>query len=215
MERQKNKLELYGISFFYIIYFVGIAGHLLSFTKDLMISLTPFTLFLSSIILVWYLIREKNNKLLIWFTVTYLITFLLEVIGVKTGLVFGSYNYGDVLGIKVFQTPLIIGLNWVFVIFGAYLLAIEIGVKKYLLSVVTGILAVAFDYFMEPVAIKLDYWNWADVLIPIQNYAAWFVIAFLFSSALNFINITAKSKIYVHYFVIQFLFFVVLNSVMK
>jgi putative membrane protein len=43
----------------------------------------------------------------------------LEVVGVKTGLIFGEYKYGSTLGIKLFEVPLIIGFNWVFVILGS------------------------------------------------------------------------------------------------
>ena len=34
-----------------------------------------------------------------------LIGFVIEVIGVKTGYVFGSYSYGDSLGFKILEVP--------------------------------------------------------------------------------------------------------------
>ncbi len=214
MEGTKDKLETYGIAFFYIIYLVGIAGHIFSYTRSLMIFLTPYTLALSSIILIYFLTKESDKRIYLWFLSTYLITFSLEVVGVKTGLVFGTYNYGEVLGLKLLETPLIIGLNWVFVIFGAYFLAHELEIKKYLVPLVTAILALSFDYFMEPVAINLEYWTWENNIIPLQNYLAWFIISFLFASILNLIKIRVTNKIFSHYFVIQFMFFVILNMVL-
>ena len=37
---------------------------------------------------------------------------LTEAIGVNTGLLFGTYEYGANLGFKIFGVPLIIGVNW-------------------------------------------------------------------------------------------------------
>jgi putative membrane protein len=36
---------------------------------------------------------------------------------------------------------------------------------------------VGLDFLIEPVAIKYDYWAWAEVAVPVQNYIAWFFIS--------------------------------------
>jgi len=41
-----------------------------------------------------------------------IIGFLIEVIGVKTGYIFGRYYYGQSLGYHLLSVPLLIGLNW-------------------------------------------------------------------------------------------------------
>jgi putative membrane protein len=66
---------------------------------------------------------------------------------------------------------------------------------------------------MEPVAIYLNYWNWEGDVIPLQNYVAWFLIAFFFASIFSYLKIEIKGKIFAHYFLIQFFFFVILNLV--
>lgn len=38
----------------------------------------------------------------------------MEAIGVTTGVVFESYAYGDPFGIKIFETHIMIGVNWFF-----------------------------------------------------------------------------------------------------
>ena len=86
-----------------------------------MLMLTPFTLFAFGIIVLFEVYR--NKKFISWLVITYLATLLLEIIGAKTGLIFGSYSYGDVLGPKFFDLPLIIGLNWVIVIWGGILIS--------------------------------------------------------------------------------------------
>jgi uncharacterized membrane protein len=40
-------------------------------------------------------------------------------------------------------------------------------------------LMVLLDFFIEQNASKFDFWYWKNNLIPLQNYFAWFIIAFL------------------------------------
>ena len=45
------------------------------------------------------------------------------------------------------------------------------------LVLLAAALATAFDFLLEPVAVRLDYWRWRDGVIPLQNYVAWFLTA--------------------------------------
>ncbi|MBK7882949.1 MAG: carotenoid biosynthesis protein [Chitinophagaceae bacterium] len=40
----------------------------------------------------------------------------VEIIGVKTGFLFGNYSYGIVLGPKIQSVPILIGINWFIII---------------------------------------------------------------------------------------------------
>jgi putative membrane protein len=191
------------------MYFVGIAGHLIEPVQSYMLLLTPFTLLFLGILVLREAIVNKN--FLLWLVITYVTTLFLEVIGAKTGLVFGEYSYGTVLGFKLFDVPLIIGLNWVIVIWGGILIAKRISENKYITALIAATIAVVFDFFLEPVAIKLGYWTWADVSVPIQNYAAWFIIAFIFAYLFSSKNIDTPTKIPAHYFAAQLIFFFILN----
>ena len=42
---------------------------------------------------------------------------IAEILGVNYGLIFGKYDYGDNLGLKLLGVPLLIGLNWVVLTF--------------------------------------------------------------------------------------------------
>jgi len=44
----------------------------------------------------------------------FLIGFSVEGIGVATGVLSGSYSYGSAFGFKLFKTPIMIGVNWLF-----------------------------------------------------------------------------------------------------
>ena len=203
---QKNILVLQ-----YSIYIVGIIGHLFNPTRELMFWLTPVTLFIS--ILFVFLSVVDNKQLLLWLIVTYLITLFLEIVGVKTGLIFGEYSYGNILGIKVFEVPLIIGLNWVIIIWGGILLSQKLTIGPFWIGISTGAFALLFDIILEPVAISFGYWSWEESIIPLQNYIAWFIIAFAFSFYYSKANIKTNSSMPIHLFFVQLVFFFVLGFV--
>lgn len=211
MERSQNIKKYKEEYFLYLIFTVGIIGHLVDQLIPLMLYLTPFTLLLTGIVVLYKSYKSSNKLFLYWIIITYLITFSLEVIGVKTGLIFGEYLYGETLGLKLFEVPLIIGFNWVFVILGAISIARIISKNNLVVSLIAALIAVIFDFILEPVAIKLDYWQWSENIIPLQNYAAWFLIAFFSSFFYEQFKIETDSKISIHYLIIQFIFFLFIN----
>jgi len=211
MERSQNIKKYKEEYFLYLIFTVGIIGHLVDQLIPIMLYLTPFTLLLTGSVVLYKSYKSSNKLFLYWIIITYLITFSLEVIGVKTGLIFGEYLYGETLGLKLFDVPLIIGFNWVFVILGAISIARIISKNNLVVSLIAALIAVIFDFILEPVAIKLDYWQWSENIIPLQNYAAWFLIAFFSSFLYEQFKIETDSKISIHYLIIQFIFFLFIN----
>ena len=210
MEAKKILISNKEIVFLYIIFFVGIIGHLYDPLHNLMILLTPATLLLNGLIVLFYSYKTSSNKFLLWAAFTYIITFILEVIGVKTGIIFGEYNYGSTLGTRLFNVPLIIGFNWVFVILGSISISKLMTSSLFLSAIITAFIAFVFDLILEPIAIKLDYWTWAEGIIPIQNYLAWFVIALVSALGFGYLKVKVISKISLHYLFVQFIFFVTL-----
>lgn len=215
MERPSNLKSNREVLFLIIIYTVGIIGHLIDSTRDLMISLTPFTLFLTGGVVVYKSFFKADTRFILWGIMTYIITFLLEVAGVKTGLIFGAYIYGNVLGFKLLDVPLVIGFNWVLVILGAISISKWLSNNIYIISLSAAVLSLIFDYFLEPVAISLGYWEWSNTAVPLQNYIAWFIITYIFSFVLLKINSDFKKGITREYFLIQFIFFVILNLFLR
>lgn len=210
MERKKTLKFSKEEIFLFLIYTVGVIGHLTNALLGYMIFLTPFTLLLTGGVVLFSTINNSKNNFTIWAIITYIITFSLEVIGVKSGMIFGSYWYGDILGIKFLNVPLIIGFNWIMVILGAILLTEKFLNNKVLISLTASLLATIFDYFLEPTAIKLGYWNWFDTTVPIQNYIAWFMISLLFTILYIKMNIKVKTTLPIKFFLTQFIFFLIL-----
>jgi len=197
--------------FLIIMYSVGVVGHIIPSVKPLMIFLTPFTLLLTGSVTLYFSLNKGNNKLVIWGLIVYIITFSLEVIGVKTGYIFGSYYYGDVLGLKFFGVPMIIGFNWVVIILGAIGIASRIHKSAFQIALLTGTFAVLFDLMLEPVAIKLSYWAWELGFIPLKNYYAWFGIAFFASLFSRKLKLELEDSLFIYYFLIQLTFFILLS----
>jgi bisanhydrobacterioruberin hydratase len=201
--------------FLIIMYSVGVIGHLTPALRSLMISLTPFTLLLTGGVTLLSSGLKSNFKLIVWCVIVYAMTFSLEVTGVKTGYVFGSYSYGNVLGLKLFEVPLIIGFNWVVIILGAVGIASRIHQNSLQIALLTSTFAVLFDIMLEPVAINLGYWTWENGFIPLQNYYAWFGIAFFASLFGNKLKLDLEDSLFIYYFLIQFTFFILLSIFMS
>jgi len=74
-------------------------------------------------------------------------------------------------------------------------------------------LAVLFDYLMEPVAIKLGYWQWLDKgEIPLYNYICWFIISMILLYIFHRLTFGKQNKFAVNLLLIQAMFFLLLRT---
>ncbi len=195
---------------FIIYYAVGLVGLGIPQSRELFITLMPFSLLLSMTLL---LIHHKDwhYRHAIVLAAVAILGYLVEVVGVLTGDVFGDYTYGRALGVKIFETPLMIGVNWMMLIYCVHTI-FENSKWPWWLKVPTGALVmVVYDIIMEPVAIRLDMWSWGAGDIPIQNYIAWFVISLVFLSMMNLAKVSTQNKVAAWLFGVQTGFFLVLN----
>ncbi len=211
----KNKYSLNRIKSFIIsFYLVGFLGFLIPATRELFILLTPPALILSVYLLGIYH-TNYNLKTVAVFVFVFLSGYFIEVIGVETGLVFGTYYYGKALGLKVFETPLMIGVNWLFLTYAASSIVKSLSSVKWVVVLSAPLLMVVYDIVMEIVAPKMDMWYWQDGQIPLQNYIAWYLIGVFLVSVLEVFKINTANKIAKTIFFSQFLFFVLLSIVYK
>ena len=81
---------------------------------------------------------------------------------------------------------------WILIILGAF--SISNSFSKILFSSFIGILSVAFDFIMEPVAVKLSYWRWDSDYSAFKLY---FVDGFLPAAfSLIYFRINPQSDIF-------------------
>ncbi len=200
-----------GSAILIIFYTIGIIG--IGFSGyDSFILLTPFNLFVSIAVVFWYH-SEWNFKTIAFLIFCYLVGFGIEVAGVNTGKIFGVYEYGRVLGWKLWKTPLMIGVNWVMLVYCAgmtvnwYFLNGHFLVK----AAIAATIMVVLDLIIEPVAIHYDFWTWEAANIPIQNYISWWLISFFLLSLFHFLHPESRNKVAHTLLALQFTLFALLN----
>ncbi len=198
----KKNIPVFIILVFHVVGFVGFLLNPSYFR-----ALSPVNLMLSAGLV---LLMSNQRKWQFWLAVVgvALAGFFIEVVGVKTGLIFGTYHYGNSLGYRLFSVPLLIGLNWTVLLYcSSQVLVIKNAVANALWG---ALLMVCLDFLIEHSASKLDFWYWKNSVIPVQNYMAWFIVSFglnllvqkLFSAKPN---LTARM-----FYVIQVAFFAAL-----
>ena len=133
-----------------------------------------------------------------------------EWIGIHTGWLFGAYSYGTALGPMWQAVPVIICCNWVIVMSGAISLAALFTENRYVLPVFAASIATAYDWVLEPDALKLEYWHWQGG-IPLYNYVCWWGIGLLLTILWQFFKIK-PNQFAVNLFTIQVLFFALLRT---
>lgn len=211
-----------------LFHFCGVIGILMSGNKDWFIKNTSLNLILMALLLIWNQ-PEKSKSFFLFLIVAFITGMGVEMIGVNTGTLFGIYQYGNVMGAKLNGVPWLIGLNWFVLVFccGVVMrhlhqwlhtkyeeLDINLApwVEKLSLLFDGAFLATFFDWIMEPVAMKLGFWDWKDNLVPNFNYGCWFVISMGLLWLFSKLKFNKQNPFAVHLLIIQALFFLTLRT---
>ena len=198
------------ILFIGIFYVVGIVGMYFPTYRSFFVNLSFFHLLLSFLVLL--LSRSSyGNKFWGFIALAFFTGMLAEWIGVHTGLLFGDYKYGPVLGPKVFAVPVIIGINWAMLSIVSAAMLKKLKLNFYLEVILAAILMVFLDFLMEPVAIKLHFWNWKNNQIPLYNYVCWLLVSLLIQFAYRKWRLNEANNVAIALFFYIIAFFSVLN----
>ena len=195
-----------------IFYTVGLIGFLMPSTFPVFTQLIPLVLVLSFILLViFHPLQESKRATILVFTGIYFSGLLIEIIGVNTGIVFGEYTYGTNLGFKIFNTPLIIGLNWLILVYTTSSFFERLKIHSAYKILMSSICMLAYDIVLEQIAPIIGMWSWYGMKVPLKNYIAWFIIAVAFQSIIKVGGIKTESPIAKNLFICQFVFFLILT----
>jgi uncharacterized membrane protein len=151
----------------------------------------PFTIAIVGTTALAVFIWSFRNNGPIW-TVTSLFvvmiyTYLLELIGVNTGIPFGEYEYTDSLGFQLADVPIVVPLAWYSMAIPTLILARSI-TKRGLLVVIFGMIGLtAWDFLLDPWMVAEGHWIWNTpeptlpglTGIPITNFIGWLISTFL------------------------------------
>ncbi|NMC40714.1 MAG: carotenoid biosynthesis protein [Bacteroidales bacterium] len=196
-EKIRNKPAREITLFMVYFYLVGLAGTIIPFTRPLFLLIFPFAILLSLAVLMLFPENASGRKVWIMTAVIAVSGFVVEVAGVATGKIFGSYSYGQTLGPKLFETPLMIGVNWALLVLATASITERLKINVLFRISTAAAMMMVYDIFLEITADKLDMWYWKGEGVPVRNYVAWFVIAFIMHALLKLagIRITFRSDI--------------------
>lgn len=151
----------------------GVVQYALGLTYVL--NLTPVVIGILAALTVWFWDASAKNRVYLAVTAI-IIGMIVEIIGVNSGLIFGNYSYGPLLGLKIFGVPLLIGITWLLVTVSAWQIVSYSNLGKFAKIIVASGLVVMFDLVLEQFATAYGLWAWQDAVIPLKNYITWFVV---------------------------------------
>ena len=196
-----------GIGLVIIMHAVGLTSILLDPYSPLL-PLTPVNLWLcGSFAVLLHLIEAKKD--LIWMLAVYVLGFGIECVGVNTGWPFGTYAYLPNFGAQAWETPWVIGMNWLLLALGSVTLLRRWTSNWVLQALGTGVVMVAVDGLIEPLAPALGFWAFELDPVPAANYVSWWVLGTLAGVFLSRPQ-TVKNPTALVLLGLQVIFFVVL-----
>ena len=191
----------------FIVWLVNISGFfgILSDQKDFFLSSSPYVLTMTLFLLV--VNNSIDKKFLIRLFFIFMLGLSVEIIGVNFSFFFGEYKYGDNLGVKIFDVPIVIGFNWVLFIILTGNFANRVFPKSIIGKVLFGsTMMILLDLLIEISAPKLDYWEFSLNPVPLSNYFWWFIFSILFHLIYQSNN-NKEFLVSTNILVIHFLFF--------
>jgi putative membrane protein len=207
MNLKKEHIVLIALVIFYT---VGVVGLSLAEYREQFLQLTPFNLLLTFGLLTWGN-GDYSNRYILSFVIVFLIGFWVEVAGVHSGALFGTYAYGNPLGVKFLEVPLTIGINWFLLAYSTKAISEYFSKNKWLQPFMAALLMVALDVLIEPVAVALDFWQWENDVIPLQNFVMWFATAYVIQLILQKTAKPINLMVAFGVFIVQVFFFGLLN----
>lgn len=192
-----------------VLHAVGVIGILAGYGKYFL-DFTAVNLLINGGLAIW---RDWEDRHWVWL-VAIGGGLAVEIFGVQTGWLFGSYSYGEVLGPKIAGVPFILGMLWWISLMGLGHWSDRIMTRwmgalpfhRVKRAAVAATLMTALDGLIEPVAIQAGWWSWEGGEVPWTNYVSWWVLSFLFHLIPQRTNQNIGAGLLVVIFVLFFLF---------
>lgn len=167
--------EILSITIMWLFTCSALIGISLGFA-DWFIPKTPLNLLLG-LALLFVNIPLISNKSKGLFLIAFILGMLVEIAGVASGQIFGAYEYGNNLGVKVWGVPIMIGIYWAVLVIVTSQMARSLFKNIFYVSITGALLMVGLDFLMEHMAASFDFWYFEGGIASLQNYIAWFIVA--------------------------------------
>ncbi len=139
-----------------------------------------------------------RDALILW-AILGITALAIETSAIITGFPYGHFGYSELLGFKLFgYTPWTVALAWTPLVIGAYAVAAGLIGKQIsaisdrrsaLRIVLTAVLLVMFDVVLDPGAVKLGFWRYADASgfygVPLSNFLGWLLSGAIGAAAID------------------------------
>jgi putative membrane protein len=215
MERKKNsKLASAPANKYYnirimilvVLHAVGLLGMIFEETRPYFILVTPVHLVICSMVL--FFDKDILELGYLYFALfTFVVSMTSEAIGVASGVLFGEYYYTSVLGTKLFDVPLVIGVLWIGLVYSANQLANRLTTNKLVAAFTAAVFLVLMDILIEQFALFSGMWIWKTSYIPNYNYLTWFMVGLVCSVFFQYVAPKKQEEVSFPYLGIQSLFF--------
>jgi putative membrane protein len=199
-----------------IFYVVGAIGMSVPFLLPYFILLIPYVLLFHFALVVAYHSKKSFSHSLITlavFITIFLAGMAVEIVGVQTGKIFGSYSYGDGLGVHFMSVPVLIGINWMFMVYASASFANMFRVPQWMRVFIGAGIMVLYDLILEQVAPVMDMWEFSGNTVPVQNYSMWFVCALFFHALVRISRVQIQNPVVRLVFVCHAVFFLCISCV--
>ena len=191
----------------WIFHLAGIFGILYG-NSEWFINLTPLNLSVSFFLIVY--VNKNHLKTIIFILTCFFIGMTSEILGVNFGVIFGNYEYGDALGYKIFDVPLLIGANWAILTISCSALSATLFDSIFAKIIIGVFLMVMLDAIIEPIAPVLDFWEFDGGKAPLKNYLGWIIVAFPLNCFYHILKIKVNGSFTHHLYILNILFFSIL-----
>ena len=164
------------------------------------VAMTPWSPFVSGISLILFAVPcfWAAKMWLGWRDATFVFValgvfaLLLESAAITTGFPYGRFEYGNHLGYKLFGVvPWPVAFAWTPLLLGAYAIAAGSVTSRTLRMVGTAFILMALDFVIDPGAVRLGFWRYAEggpfYGVPLSNFAGWLFTGFLGAGLLELI----------------------------
>lgn len=195
MKRLKAPLSVILLCTLYALVLLGTTmfnADLIHFTT-LLLLISTFVLFLNH--------ARIDSLFVVYAGIVFVGSWIIEWAGVETRKIFGQYFFGNNLGFKILDIPIIIGIIWLVLNYCTSVIAHRLCSKSLVLNrwlpkaLIAATLTVLVVVFMEQMASINDFWYWKNQTVPVQNYTAWFVFAFSFNYLFQQLGIHSENKV--------------------
>ncbi len=139
---------------------------------------------------VWHA-RQRGNGALLELGVAGVYGILLEWGNI---LIFRTYHYAPHFWLAIGPVPVVIGLCWGMIIYGAMAYSDQLGLPQWAAPFGDAIWAIMLDLAFDAIAIRLQLWTWSNPLgtgyfgVPADNFFAWLFVAFAFSAYVRWVR---------------------------